>query len=947
MPYKLISKYQEPFQTSIYELDNGLRIYLSTNEEKPRIQTFIAVKAGFKDDPDDNTGLAHYLEHMIFKGSDRLGTSNWEKESELLESISSLFEAHKKESNAENKRKIYSEIDRLSSEAAAFAVPNDYDKLVSNIGAKGTNAYTSFDQTVYINDIPANELERWLKIESERFRKLVLRLFHTELETVYEEFNMRNQDSDNAKIFDAVMEGLFPHHTYGRQPSIGKAEHLKNPSMNAVVDFFNTYYVPNNMAICLSGDLDEEASMKLIDQYFGKMQASKLPESDYSFKGEMLSDKKREVWGNESESVVIAYPLIGQKNSDSRIVQIINGLLYNKRAGLLDRDLNQLQKVNLSFSAHLDLKDYSLLWLGAVPKMQQSLEEVESLLKEQIDKICKGDFQEWLLEAIVNDLRYKEEKKKTSNRGRANAFVDAFTNDISWDEYSRRLDALSAITKEQVVNFANKYLEIEPVVVYKRKGPDPKRIQLEKPPISSLKINRDARSVFSDEVMEMKTDSIEAEFLDFDKYIKKEKVNNIPLFHVHNTKNQIFKLHLNLSYGSDADPALGVVLEYLKYIGSKDLPVQDFKNELFKNGLDISSRADRHHARISIEGLQDKFENAVELLHKLISQPSVEEFVVASVAENILKKRADIKSDKDVILREALLNYARFGARSPFTNKLSEDDLRKLNPQTIESSIAKLSSSIDKIFYYGPDTVENLNIKLSRFSSSLEHSPRQNKKLFKDNPTQSRVYFVNQDMVQTELVLLHRAHTYDPEMMPIITLFNEYFGGGMSSLVYQEIRESKALAYSAFCYLNHPRLKDEHHYLMGYIATQADKLKEALQSFTLLLNDMPVSHSHFENMKQAVLRKMESERIIGEHIFWNNQMALDRGIDYDINRTIYEGVKNLSLEQLLSFYEKTIRNQAIDYLVIGNKESLNMDLLNQKGELKELEIQEIFDFGTS
>ena len=199
----------DPLKMRLYTLENGLKVYLSVNKDEPRLQTCIAVKAGSTYDPAETTGLAHYLEHMLFKGTDMVGTLDWQKESALLEVISELYEKHRMTDDAEEKIAIYKEIDSVSTEASKYAIANEFDKMVSAIGAKGTNAFTSNEQTVYINDIPSNELEKWVKLESERMSKLVLRLFHTELESVYEEFN-RGQDNDSRKMYHSLLQNLFP-----------------------------------------------------------------------------------------------------------------------------------------------------------------------------------------------------------------------------------------------------------------------------------------------------------------------------------------------------------------------------------------------------------------------------------------------------------------------------------------------------------------------------------------------------------------------------------------------------------------------------------------------------------------------------------------------------------------------------------------------------------------
>ncbi|MBP7450798.1 MAG: insulinase family protein, partial [Flavobacteriales bacterium] len=237
--YSFTSIPGDPLQARIYTLENGLQVWLSRNADAPRIQTNIAVRAGSKNDPSDATGLAHYLEHMLFKGTSHIGTTDWERERVLLKQISDAYEERRRTTDDAQRDRIYQRIDSLSTLAAALAVPNEYDKMIKSIGARGTNAYTSTERTVYINDIPSDELEKWMRIESERMQECVLRLFHTELETVYEEFN-RSQDNDGRAVSKKMNELLYPNHPYGTQTTLGTGDHLKNPSMEKIHAFFET-----------------------------------------------------------------------------------------------------------------------------------------------------------------------------------------------------------------------------------------------------------------------------------------------------------------------------------------------------------------------------------------------------------------------------------------------------------------------------------------------------------------------------------------------------------------------------------------------------------------------------------------------------------------------------------------------------------------------------------
>lgn len=197
----------DPLKTRIYTLNNGLKVFISVVKDQPKIQGYVVIKAGSKNDPPYATGLAHYLEHMLFKGTTNFGTLNYEKEKPLLQKIEDLYEVYRKTSDIKERKKIYHEIDSVSGIAAQYAIANEYDKMIAAIGGEKSNAYTWFDQTVYFEQFPSNQLFNWLRLQSDRFRNPVMRIFHTELEAVYEEKNM-SLDDDNDKLMDELFANL-------------------------------------------------------------------------------------------------------------------------------------------------------------------------------------------------------------------------------------------------------------------------------------------------------------------------------------------------------------------------------------------------------------------------------------------------------------------------------------------------------------------------------------------------------------------------------------------------------------------------------------------------------------------------------------------------------------------------------------------------------------------
>src|SRR5215831_12264519 len=330
----------DPMAVQIYQLDNGLTVYLTENHETPRFEAHIAVRAGSKNDPAETTGLAHYLEHLLFKGTTQLGTLDYEKEKPHLDRITALYEQHFHETDPEKRKAIYEEINKESQLASQYEIPNEMDKLYKAMGEYGLNAHTWHEETVYQVNLPSNRLEQWAVIESERFPNAVFRLFQPELEIVYEEKN-RTLDNKDEIISDAVNKLLFKNHPYGQQTTIGEVEHLKNPSLNNVLAFYKKYYVPGNMALVISGDINPSDAIKLIDKYFSAWQAEPVAPQKTWEEQPLQGAERVEVKYKAEEYVLLGYRTPGRKDPDIPALKLVDMILDNSTAGLIDLNLNQ------------------------------------------------------------------------------------------------------------------------------------------------------------------------------------------------------------------------------------------------------------------------------------------------------------------------------------------------------------------------------------------------------------------------------------------------------------------------------------------------------------------------------------------------------------------------------------------------------------------------------
>jgi predicted Zn-dependent peptidase len=936
----------DPLGTKVYVLKNGLTVFLSVNKDEPRIATRIAVKTGSKKDPSDATGLAHYLEHMLFKGTDKFGTKNFDIEGKLIDEIISLYEDHRNETDPDKRKTIYHKIDSVSYIASGYAIPNEYDKMCASLGASGTNAYTSFEQTVYINEIPSNQLEKWLTIEAERFRNPVMRLFHTELEVVYEEKN-RSMDNGSSKAFENLFSGLFIKHTYGTQTTIGTVEHLKNPSLKKVIDYYNTYYVPNNMAIILSGDFDPDAALKMIDEKFGNMQSKIVPVFNPPVEEPINEPVVRTVYSPDAENMLIGFRLPGGMNNDVDLLNMFSSILSNGTAGLIDLNIMKKQKA-LSASAYVyDLNDYSVLLLSAGPREGQTLEDVKELLLAQIELIKKGEFEDWYLDAVRNNYKLNLTKRYTNNNSRVGMYVDAFTGNIPLDYYLGTLARYEKIKKSEIVDFANRYFGNNYVVVFKKTGEDNSVQKIVKPELTPVQINRESESDMLKMIVNTPSDEISPKFIDYKKEISSfllKSENDV--YTVKNTENGLFELSFIFEFGNNADKKVSTAIPYLKLLGTDSKSVSEINEEFYKLACTYNVTQNNERIIVSLSGLNENFKPALSLLMSIFSSAKSDKEAYNNLIEDIIKNRANTKLNKNAILRSALTNYGLFGKDSPFTNLLSADELKNMNPEVLTDWVKSLFRHVHKVTYYGPYNNNELQKELYPYYRTKDMPLEVPvNKYFSELPTdENRIYFVHYNMKQVEILFLNRNELYNSQKVPAITLFNEYFGGGMSSIVFQELREAKALAYSVSSVYRIPDNIKNHHYLYSYIGTQSDKLGEALNGFQELLNNMPLSDITFNSAKDGVIKNIQSDRILRSSII-NSYLSNKRlGIDYDFRKTIYDRVLSMSINDLKDFGDNYIRDKKYTYLVIGDRNKLDFTLLGKYGKVEELTLEQIFGY---
>ena len=945
--YKYETVMGDMTQTRIYTLDNGLKVYLSVNKEEPRIQTYIAVRTGSKNDPAETTGLAHYLEHLMFKGTSQFGTIDAEKEAPLLDEIEQRYEKYRKMTDSVERRQAYHEIDSLSQLAAKYNIPNEYDKLMAAIGSEGSNAYTSDDVTCYVENIPSNEIDNWAKIQADRFMNMTIRGFHTELEAVYEEYNIYLTD-DTDKLYNALRNKLYPTHPYGTQTTIGTQEHLKNPSITNIKNYFKKWYVPNNVAICMAGDFDPDEVIATIDKYFGQWQPGEdVKQPEYPAQKELTQHVDTTVIGLEAENLWIGYAFNKASSLQIDTLQVVESMLSNGTAGLIDLDINHKMAMLGAGTGVQTGMDYTTFILAGTPKEGQSLEEVRELLLAEIEKLKKGDFSDDLLPSVVNNMKLRYYNALESNQARANMFVQSFINGTTWEQEVKSLARLEGMTKDQIVAFAKNHFKDNYVTVFKKQGVDPNQKKIEKPAITPIPTNRDLVSQFVKDIQAAEVKPITPRFVDFKEDLTfGETEKNLPYIYVNNSENGRFQMSFYYPFGREADVRYGYAGAYLDYLGTDSLSAQEIKQQFYRLACNYNIQEGDRSITVSLNGLSENMPQALALLEHLMKRAKVDNEAYAQFVALEAKSRMDNKLDQRTNFN-FLTRYAQYGAYNPSRHDLSIAELQKTNPQELLDLLKNLSTYEHTVLYYGPMSENELAEAVTaahQTPEKLTKAPQGHHYVLQATP-ESMVTIAPYDAKNIYMMMYHNENRpWKAEEAPVTALFNEYFGGGMNTIVFQELREARGLAYSASAFYVEPDYQDMPEYFFTYIITQNDKMMDCINQFHSILNEMPQSESSFDIAKESLTKKLASQRTTKFSLInaWLTAQLL--GIDYDINKRIYEALPNLTMADVLRFANEQVANKTYNYVILGDEAELDMASLEKLGNIKRLTTEEIFGY---
>ncbi len=927
-----------------YELSNGLTIILNEDHIRPEVFGYMVCKAGSKNDPDDATGMAHYMEHMLFKGTTELGTTDWDKEKVHIDSIFLLYDQLGITTNEEERKAIQMTINEQSVSANKYAIPNEFSNVVKKMGGTRLNANTSPDRTVYFNTFPPNQIEPWLNLYSHRIQDAVFRGFQSELEVVYEEKNMYS-DMFIMNILEAFQKSFFKVHPYGQQSTIGTIDDLKNPSLTKMYNFYKTWYVPNNMALVLSGDFNSEQIKPIIEQAFGSWQKQEIPEKKTWEESPLNGRELVEVKMSPVKIGLLGFATVPEGHEDELALQVCNGILSNESgSGILD----QLTLNNELLGADLfpfPYYDYGLTIAFVVPKIiGQSLEEAEKLVLDKINLVKQGEFDDWRVDAVKKELYRQHQLSMETNKYRATLIGEAFAREEDINELRTYPEKISQITKEDVIKVANKYFGENYLAFFSKMGSS-KGDKIEKPGFKPVVSNTNAKSTFSKKLDSIKPLDYTPIYIDFDTDISSVDVaDGVKLYTTQNPQNDIFSLEMKFKVGEKEIPMLKYASQLMDMAYTDEFSKEELKNEIAKAGATYSIYSDDSYTTIEIYGPESELNRTLQIINGLINNPKIDQEDTQILLEGEKANRKIERSEPDQVAGAAI-DWVRYGEKSDYLTRLTLKEIKDLQADTLVNEFLTATHYEIELHYAGKKNTTEIAATIKKELKFKDNLKPGNVPIYKEVKTynENTVYLINKkSAVQSKIFFFANGDNIALSEIQKAEAFNQYFGGGFSGLVLQEIREYRSLAYSAGANYRLPVKPNKPAYFIGYVGTQADKTAEALEVFNSLINEMPLKKERIEYIRpyleQSALAKRPDFRGLSTYVV----ELQHKGFTNDPAELFSQDYKNLSFEDITNFYNTYVQNKPIVITIVGNKKKLDYKGFSKYGTVVNIKEKSLY-----
>ena len=928
-----------------YRLENGLTVWLNEDHSQPKVFGAVVVKAGAKDCPD--TGIAHYFEHMMFKGTDRIGTLDYESEKVLLDSIAMKYDELAMTEDTAARARLQKEINELSS--SEYVIPNEFNRLISRFGGSGLNAATSYDATIYFNTFSPQYMVQWAEINSERLINPVFRLFQSELETVYEEKNMYG-DFIGGQVMDTLMARYFGPHPYA-YPIIGSTKNLKNPRLTEMRKFFEDYYVASNMALILSGDFDTQQVMPVLEKTFSRIRSGNVPKPEKVMLPPFNGREKMKVKFPIPfiKAMGLGFRGVSANHEDQVALNIAVNLLNNANGtGYLDKLMVE-HKLMGALAINESMNEAGILAVAIMPKLLiQSYSSAEKMVWNEINRVKNGDFSD----EVFNSLKLEQKRQYASALenidSRATVMMNLFSQGKNWNDYLNEVARIESITKEDVVQVAQKYFSNNYLCVTKSTGKYPKD-NLPKPAFSPVvPRNADASSSYAEQLEKIPEQQVAPRIIDFEKDVKTSKLTPlVTLYTTPNPLNDIFTFNISYGIGALEQPELMQLTNYLQLLGTESLPFEQFRSRLQSIGSTLAFDVTPDAFVMKVTGFDNHIDETMELVGDFIRHAKADDKKLRQIVDDAkVSEKAFFKSGDNVA--SALLEQVKYGDQSRYLRKLSLSQIKKLKGKDLLAVYDKVRSVQCDLHYCGTLPVEKVigtirqHIPLER-TTVASNSPYYRELKQYNRPT---VFFIDMpDMTQSIVYSYVKGDPVDDKASRHASrLFSVYFGGDMSSLMFQEIREFRSFAYRTsgrYQLPNHAH-KGTAGSFTAMLSTQSDKTLDALGVLDSLIRKMPLKPERVEAIKQSLANRINNDYPPFRNLSEKVAGARMEGFDRDPAEEFLRDIATMDMEDISRFYQEQICGRPVVYVIAGNRKRIDMKKLAEYGTIVKVKKKEIY-----
>ncbi len=918
---------------SEYKLANGLTVLLWEDHDQPDVTGYVVVRAGAVDEPKEYTGLAHYLEHMLFKGTQRIGALDWEKEKPIYDSIVALYDQYSEATDPKVREQLATQINECSMREAKISSTEDFFNMLDLIGAEGVNAYTSYDLTAYHNSFPAAEMYRWLTIFSDRLINPVFRTFQAELENVFEEYNMYANEP-SSQVQKQLFADIYKDSPYERDV-IGLPEHLKNPRLSKLIEFYNTWYVPNNMALIIVGDFDSEKAKPMIEETFSRLQARELPvRPDYP--EVPLTGNKHYNLGYNPQ-VAWVYPGVKASDKEADVLEFVCQLLYNGQTGLLDK-VNTNGDVQFS-GAFLDARRNSgRIIVQAVPyydanqQMFESDKATEKIIMREVDKIKNGDIPDELIANVKRMYAQSYKVAEENPSAKMSWLVNAFTYALPIDDIFTTNARIQALTKEEIAAVAKKFFSADHMTIsFDEDTRSNKSKPLPKPNIKPLDPVKNPKTDYAEAFKKLPKGELKQTFNNFADVQVSSLGENVKLHYTPNTKNDIFTMTLRYGIGEHEMPLLpyaAMLMDNAGIMSSPNIEGKDFKQQMAELGADVSYDCSESYFTISISGEDGNMNKIMNLVNRQLLMPYLEQKQLDAVKGSEFYSRLS-RQKRTATQKAALMEYAMYGKESAFLDEVPFADIWGLGLPKVQALVAQARTYALDVFYCGTLTKEQL-VKELPLTEGMQpsKSPYVQDRQKYEKPT--ILFLPNGDVQQADLYFYINGRPYDIASDVVSDAFNQYMSGGFTGVVMNEIRVKRSMAYSAYGVDATPVLPGKDCYFIGYVGTQSDKVNDAISVFMDILNDMPADSTNIEALRAALKQaaqtakpSMRSKASVFEH--WQRL-----GYKDDPARVNARKINDITFADIQKFYEENIKGKPVTIILMGDPKKIDTKAIEKK-----------------